>query len=377
MKKRICCICLVFMILLSFGVFTSRHKEELVSKKALAVYVNDELQESIPKKGEAMFIKAECDNNAKGEWDDDKWGLFVSNLSQKTKCNLYFYQGETVFGFDYTGDEQTFVAPVSGIYKLETWGAEGNSTGQWKINSPSSPSGKGGYSVGTIDLSENEALYIIVGNGGQEPNSAKPYNGGGLGSANGGGATSIQKSIVGDGQLVNYVNNKEDIIIVSGGGGGTEWGSNGYPGNGGGYKGTDGNCDDDITSATGGTQTSGGLVGITFFQKKYEISASPGLFGIGGNSIDTIYGIYQPGGGGGGGFYGGAGTAAGGVGAGGSGYIGNPLLYNKAMYCYNCEESDDENTKTISTTCSEETPTEKCAKKRNGYARITLISAKN
>ena len=60
-------------------------------------------------------------------------------------------------------------------------------------------------------------------------------------------------------------------------------------------------------------------------------------------------------------------------GAGGSGYIGNSLLTNKAMYCYNCEESNEESTKTISTTCAEETPTENCAKKGNGYARITYI----
>ena len=64
-------------------------------------------------------------------------------------------------------------------------------------------------------------------------------------------------------------------------------------------------------------------------------------------------------------------------GAGGSGYIGNSLLTNKVMYCYNCEESNEENTKTISTTCNEETPTVNCSKKGNGYARITLVSIDN
>lgn len=29
------------------------------------------------------------------------------------------------------------------------------------------------------------------------------------------------------------------------------------------------------------------------------------------------------------------------------------------MYCYNCEESNEESTKTISTTCTSETPTQK------------------
>ena len=82
--------------------------------------------------------------------------------------------------------------------------------------------------------------------------------------------------------------------------------------------------------------------------------------------------------GGGSGFYGGGGTynvgSSSESGGGGSGYIGNHLLTNKAMYCYNCEESNEESTKTISTTCSEETPTSNCAKKGNGYARITLVS---
>lgn len=43
------------------------------------------------------------------------------------------------------------------------------------------------------------------------------------------------------------------------------------------------------------------------------------------------------------------------------------------MYCYNCEESTEESTKTISTTCTSETPTENCSKQGNGYARITYL----
>ena len=43
------------------------------------------------------------------------------------------------------------------------------------------------------------------------------------------------------------------------------------------------------------------------------------------------------------------------------------------MYCYNCEESTEKSTKTISTTCTSETPTENCSKQGNGYARITYL----
>ena len=78
--------------------------------------------------------------------------------------------------------------------------------------------------------------------------------------------------------------------------------------------------------------------------------------------------------GGGGGYYGGgSGWVNGSSAGGGSGYIGNSLLSSKVMYCYNCGQSSKENTKTVSTTCNEETPTENCAKKGTGYAKITYI----
>ena len=80
-------------------------------------------------------------------------------------------------------------------------------------------------------------------------------------------------------------------------------------------------------------------------------------------------------GGGGGGYYGGEAVLIDGEhtdsgGAGGSGYIGNPLLTNKVMYCYNCEESTEESTKTISTTNVSETPISKYAKKGNRLGDI-------
>ena len=279
----------------------------------LAIYLDNKLQEDIPKKGEAVFSKAVCDNNATNiYWDIDKWGLFISNLSKKTKCNLYFvnYSGQTIFDFDYTGSEQTFTASVSGTYRLETWGAQGGNGGY------------GGYSVGEIKLSENSNLYIVIGGHGEIGNGyfvtdrfrgQGGFNGGGTGGlgqyykddtywasgAGGGGATSIQNILLEDGQLKNYSENISNVIIVAGGGGGGFYG---------GYA--------NMTEGFGSDDSGGG----------------------------------------------------------GSGYIGNSLLKNKAMYCYNCEESNEENTKTISVTCLSSTPKSKCSKIDNGYARITLVS---
>ena len=73
--------------------------------------------------------------------------------------------------------------------------------------------------------------------------------------------------------------------------------------------------------------------------------------------------------------YGLSGGSGGGISGkdGGSGYIGNRLLFNKHMTGYNVETSDDESTKTITTTNVSEEPMSDYAKKGNGYAKITCL----
>ena len=200
------------------------------------------------------------------------------------------------------------------------------------------------------------------------------FNGGGAGFPAGGGATHIATT---SGLLSTLENKKSSILMVSGGGGAGRYYGNdtgnysGWGGPGGGYIGRDGAPKNQIVYGygTGGTQTSGGYY-------KYITSsngASYGSFGQGAVVFASHDSVYLTGSGGGGGFYGGGAIEHGPAG-GGSGYIGNPLLTNKTMYCYNCTESLEESTKTISTTCTSETPTENCSKQGNGYARITLIS---
>ena len=176
MKKRY--LGLLIIIGIGFGVTTFINKKTYLSEdNVIGVYINNELSTAIPSKDSALFQKAVCDDeNVSATWDSESWGLLLKNLTKKTKCNLYFYQGDTVFNFDYTGSEQTFTAPVSGAYKLETWGAQGD--GWWD-----GIGGDGGYSVGIIKLIAGKKLYIGVG--GQGINNA--YNGDG----SGGGATSI------------------------------------------------------------------------------------------------------------------------------------------------------------------------------------------
>ena len=62
-----------------------------IGNNLLSVYLDNERVESIPDKGKGTYLNSVCDDeNIKVEWDNDKWGLLVSGLSKKVKCNVYF-----------------------------------------------------------------------------------------------------------------------------------------------------------------------------------------------------------------------------------------------------------------------------------------------
>lgn len=296
---------------------------------------------------------------------------------------------QTEWVYAYTGGEQTFTPPYNGRYKLETWGAQGgnssNNSTFGGYNGSQAIGGYGGYSSGMVTLSKNQMLNIVVGGGGTSSGMNEfsvtkgGYNGGGNGGkgntsfssigcysgAGGGGATHIAKI---SGILSSLENNKDDILIVSGGGGGAinHNVENNNGGSAGGIYGNAGSflkvttCNTNLPKISGGTQNSGYL------------------FGMGQTGRDAVNAYCGQSGaaGGGGGFYGGMSQTENydtSTGGGGSGYIGNPILTDKVMYCYNCTESSEESTKTISTTCTSATPTANCAKQGNGYAKITFI----
>ena len=54
-------------------------------------YLNGEYSKEFPQDEIGINIeKVTCDNDAVGEWDEDNWQLKVTNLSTRTKCNVYF-----------------------------------------------------------------------------------------------------------------------------------------------------------------------------------------------------------------------------------------------------------------------------------------------
>ena len=276
--------------------------------------------------------------------------------------------------FDYSGNEQTFTAPYTGYYKLETWGAQGGNAMADGV-SQEATGGYGAYSTGIVKLNKGDTLYINVGGKGEDAKdqivgSTGGYNGGGTGGkdsngssgyrgnepgAGGGGATHIATTT---GLLSSLEGKTDTVLMVSGAGAGGAWKDAG--GSGGGLYGVNGTYK--TLTSKGGSQTTG-----------YA-------FGQGGTGSAN-----QAGGGGGGagyfGGYGGAGDGSdGSPGAGGSGYIGNTNLVSttsltKHMTCYNCATSLSGSKYTITTKNVSETPTEDYAKKGNGYAKINYISS--
>lgn len=312
-----------------------------------------------------------------------------------------------VWDYEYTGGEQYFIANKSGNYKIEAWGAQG---GGFIYENNNYIGGYGGYSSGEISLIKNQIIYVNVGGSGTHcltQNMSGGYNGGGdcsiypyLNSthlyASGGGATHIAKvrGLLSElesykGTLINdNFYSSDDIIIVAAGGGGSGYYASfetnevrsGFGGAGGGYIGNKDynlNIVGDINwinavKPTGATQLAGGRSLYKQPSNDYVVGVD-GTFGQGGGINSTRKTAAC---GGGGGFFGGSGNRMIG-GTGGSGYIANPSLFNKIMYCYNCQSSENEedetNIKTRSTTNVSVTPTSNYAKIGDGFVRITYL----
>lgn len=272
------------------------------------------------------------------------------------------YNG-SVMNFDYTGSVQTAtLAP--GTYKLECWGGQGGTYSSYI-------GGYGGYSKGTITLTEATTVYISVGGAGSSSSTAAGFNGGGTGISSGrggGGATDVR---IGQNSLYSRV------IVAGGGGGAGVTSANANPcGCGGGEYGGDGYYNDTTGSYTIGQNRCGGSASQTAGGKTWSTSTQA-TFGQGGNASGYSCG------GGGGGWYGGGGAydsdsdSDGRWGGGGSGYVytsstaknyPNGCLLNSTHYLTNAQTIAG-NTFFTSPTGSAET-----GHTGSGFCRITNLN---
>lgn len=90
---------------------------------------------------------------------------FIDLSTTTVTTSLSYKQPQTVekyvWNFDYEGAEQTFTIPKTGTYKLEVWGAQGGSS--YLENNDTYRGGYGAYATGTISLTKDDDIYIVVG----------------------------------------------------------------------------------------------------------------------------------------------------------------------------------------------------------------------
>lgn len=268
-----------------------------------------------------------------------------------------------IMDFNYTGSVQSKTLKP-GTYTIECWGGQGGTYSSYI-------GGYGGYSKGTITLTEATTVYISVGGAGSSSSTTAGFNGGGTGISSGrggGGATDVR---IGQNSLYSRV------IVAGGGGGAGVTSANANPcGCGGGEYGGDGYYNDTTGSYTTGTNRCGGSASQTAGGKTWSTNTQA-TFGQGGNASGYSCG------GGGGGWYGGGGAydndsdSDGRWGGGGSGYVytsstaknyPNGCLLNSTHYLTNA--------KTIAGNKSFKSPTgkNKTGHTGNGFCRITNLT---
>ena len=86
--------------------------------------------------------------------EDDQGNIATS---EPADCMTGIDEG---YNYDYTGAIQTFTAPRTGIYSLETWGAQG---GDATDGTNTARGGYGAYAYGEYLMQAGETVYILVG----------------------------------------------------------------------------------------------------------------------------------------------------------------------------------------------------------------------
>ncbi len=100
-----CLMIVILGIYFTYSKFSSSKEEEVVRTTVgefihgdvvIGAYIDGKYSTTIPGKNDGYAVKSvSCDNNATGSWDNDKWGLLTTNITKRSKCNIYFETKKT------------------------------------------------------------------------------------------------------------------------------------------------------------------------------------------------------------------------------------------------------------------------------------------
>ena len=95
-----CLLVLLIGIYFAYSKFSVFKEKEVVrttvgdfisGDAVIGAYIDGEYSKTIPGKNDGYVVdKIVCDNDASASWNNDSWGIIVTNLTKKTKCNVYF-----------------------------------------------------------------------------------------------------------------------------------------------------------------------------------------------------------------------------------------------------------------------------------------------
>lgn len=256
--------------------YEDNDKKELVGTLPLFGWVNG-------------YVHLTEDNEMIRIWNHG-WITYKNYNQKNMKTSLLF--ANQMLTYNTMENEQVFIVPSTGTYKIELWGAKGGESTAYRDTNPYV--GKGAYVSGEIFLWKGEKLYLQVGSKGEDgekfydlrrftafgyPSSGGKggYNGGGDGmddselSAGGGGGGATDIRLV-SGNWDDFDSLKSRIMVAGGGGGmsrlytytNTSYADAGSSGSGGTTEGIKAKVvlfDDDIYGY-GSTQTDGYQFGV-------------------------------------------------------------------------------------------------------------------
>ena len=95
-----CVLAVVAGIYFAYSKFSVFKEEEVVRTTVgdfisgdivVGAYIDGEYSKTIPGKNDGYIVdKIVCDNDTSASWDNDAWGIVLTNLTKRTKCNVYF-----------------------------------------------------------------------------------------------------------------------------------------------------------------------------------------------------------------------------------------------------------------------------------------------
>lgn len=101
-----CILCCFLGIYFAYSKFFTTQEEDVVQTKVgnfvygdviINNYVNGQYTVEAPAQATGYKVdKIVCDNGAIGEWNVRDWGLTITNVTGRSKCNIYFVEGEKV-----------------------------------------------------------------------------------------------------------------------------------------------------------------------------------------------------------------------------------------------------------------------------------------